>query len=367
MACEQDTLAAAAPQLRKIIHIDMDCFYAAIEMRDHPELVGKPVAVGGRSSRRGVLTTCNYPARTFGCHSAMPTYKALQLCPTLIVMPTRFEVYQHESKRIRQVFKRFTDLIEPLSLDEAYLDVSHWRSSGAAVAREIRREIQETTGLTASAGIATNKLIAKIASDWRKPNGQFEVTSSEVDAFMSELSVRKLWGVGGKTAERLAKMGIQTCSDIRAWSLPDLNHRMGRLGIELYHLCRGEDDRPVRSSRERKSVSNERTYPENLTSEHACLDKLGLLIDELIEDLAARHRDRRIKSVVVKLKFHDFQSTTVERQASHPERDLYHELLHEGWERAQGRSVRLLGAGVRFHSEKGTNDDTQLELFGESA
>lgn len=351
---------------RKIIHIDMDCFYAAIEVRDHPELVGQPVAVGGTSSRRGVLTTCNYEARTFGCRSAMPTYKALQLCPKLVVMPTRFDVYKQESKRIREIFGRFTEQIEPLSLDEAYLDVSHWLSSGASVAREIRCEIRESTGLTASAGIAPNKLIAKIASDWEKPDGQFEVRPEEVDAFMASLSVRKLWGVGGKTAERLAGLGIQTCADIRTWSLADLNRRLGRFGIELYHLCRGEDDRPVRPHRERKSVSNERTYSEDLTSEHACMEKLTPLIDELIEDLSARHRERRIKSAVVKLKFNDFRQTTVERQTSHPERELYEELLHEGWERGQGRPVRLLGAGVRFQSEPPIREVGQLDLFDEA-
>ncbi len=295
----------------------------------------------------------------------MPTFKALQLCPKLIVVPTRFEVYQHESKRIREIFRRFTEEIEPLSLDEAYLDVSHWRSSGASVAREIRCEIRETTGLTASAGIAPNKLIAKIASDWDKPDGQFEVQSDEIDAFMASLSVRKLWGVGGKTAERLASMGIKTCADIRTWSLADLNHRLGRFGIELFHLCRGEDDRPVRSHRERKSVSNERTYSEDLTSEHACLEKLSPLIDELIEDLAARHRERRIKSAVVKLKFNDFCQTTVERQTTHPERELYEELLHEGWARGHGRPVRLLGAGVRFQSDAPRLEAGQLDLFGD--
>lgn len=348
---------------RKIIHIDMDCFYAAIEVRDHPELRGKPVAVGG-SSGRGVLTTANYEARKFGCRSAMPAFKALRQCPNLIIMPVRFDVYRAESQRIREVFSRFTELIEPLSLDEAYLDVSHWRSSGAAVAEEIRAEIRETTGLTASAGIAPNKLVAKIASDWNKPDGQFEVTPDEVDTFMAELPVRKLWGVGQKTAERLARHGIETCRDVLRYPLTELHRRFGRFGSELYHLSRGQDDRPVRVSRERKSVSNERTYSEDITCFEESVPKLHLLWEELCEDLK-KHQDRQIKSAFVKLKFNDFRHTTVERQSSVPEWHLYESLLEEGWGRSQARHVRLLGAGVRFQSQEEPSEVEQLTFFEE--
>ena len=347
---------------RKIVHIDMDCFYAAIEIRDEPALEGKPVAVGGSSSRRGVLTTCNYEARKFGVHSAMPTFKALERCPKLIVVPVRFEAYRQESKRIRQVFEKFTEFIEPLSLDEAYLDVTHWQSSGGAVAQEIRAQIQETTELTASAGIAPNKLLAKIASDWKKPNGQFEVKPKDIDAFMKSLPVRKLWGVGGKTAEKLSKRGIETCHDLQQLTLAELHHFMGKFGSELYHQCRGIDDRPVQPFRERKSVSNERTYREDLDSEEICLEKLGTLFQELCEDLKERHRDRLIKSAFVKLKFSDFKQTTVERQLATPDWDIYETLLREGWQRGGQRSVRLLGAGVRFKTmKKGPSD--QMEFF----
>lgn len=350
-------------QARKIIHIDMDCFYAAIEIRDFPELEGKPVAVGGRSSRRGVLTTCNYEAREYGCRSAMPTYKALQLCPKLIVRPVRFDAYREESKRIRAIFSRFTELIEPLSLDEAYLDVSHWRSSGSALAHEIRREIRETTGLAASAGIAPNKLLAKIASDWNKPDGQFEVPGDEIDQFMQDLPVRRLWGVGRKTAERLAKLDIETCGQLQERTMTELNQRFGKFGVELFHLSRGCDERPVQSSRERKSVSNERTFPENLKDVAEGVLRLQDIWEELCQDVVEHHGNRRIKSAFIKLKFSDFRQTTVEKQATQPDWDLYEALIVEGWRRALEREVRLIGAGVRFHSEAAEEDAGQLQLF----
>ncbi len=197
---------------RKIINIDMDCFYAAIEERDNPELRGKPVGVGG-SSRRGVLTTANYEARKFGCHSAMPVFMALEKCPELLIVPIRFDVYKRDSARIREVFSRFASLIEPLSLDEAFLDVTHNPSPGTIIASRIRQQIREHTGLTASAGIAPNKLIAKIASDWKKPDGQFCVSPADTAAFMKELPLRKIPGVGGKMAAKLSAMGMKPAAN----------------------------------------------------------------------------------------------------------------------------------------------------------
>ncbi len=347
---------------RKIIHIDMDCFYAAIEERDHPEWAGKPLAVGG-SSGRAVLTTCNYEARRYGCRSAMPAFKALQLCPHLRIVPTRFEAYRHESQRIREVFRRFSELVEPLSLDEAYLDVSHWRSSGSAVAREIRTQIHEATGLTASAGIAPNKLLAKIASDWHKPNGQFEVTQEAIPTFMPTLPIGKLWGVGKKTGERLSQLGISTCGDLLTHDLTEIHRRFGKLGVELYHQCQGIDSRPVQPSRERKSLSNERTFSQDLRCFEESIPKLHRLWEELLTDLKKMQAPRSIKSAFVKLKFHDFRHTTVERQASSPDWELYESLLEEGWTRAEARHVRLLGAGVRFHSRPPATHAEQLSLF----
>jgi DNA polymerase-4 len=346
---------------RKIIHVDMDCFYAAIELREQPELVGKPVAVGGRSGR-GVLTTCNYEARKYGCRSAMPSFKARELCPHLILLPTRFELYRKESARIREIFSHFTDLIEPLSLDEAYLDLSHLDSEASTIAWEIRQRIRLETGLTASAGIASNKFLAKIASDWNKPDGQFEVKEEEADDFLVQLPVKKIWGVGKRTAARLHDAGIDTCGDLRERTEVELVQRFGKLGSSLFRLCRGIDDRPVNPHRERKSLSNERTFRENVTSLDEGLQKLDELILELQEDLTGRVDDREIRECVVKVKFEDFQSTTAQRAAEKVEPDLIRELFAEAWNRGDGKSVRLIGAGVRFKPVEKAGG-LQMEMF----
>ncbi|MEM1441907.1 MAG: DNA polymerase IV [Verrucomicrobiota bacterium] len=346
---------------RKIIHVDMDCFYAAIELRERPELVGKPVAVGGTSGR-GVLTTCNYEAREFGCRSAMPAFKARALCPDLILLPTNFALYKEESRRIREIFGQFTSLIEPLSLDEAYLDVSHLDSETSTIAWEIRERIRLETGLTASAGIAPNKFLAKIASDWRKPNGQHEIRPDEIDDFLATLPVKKIWGVGKRTAQRLNVGGIHTCGELRERSEVELVRRFGKFGRSLHRLCRGIDDRPVNPHRERKSLSNERTFRENLTDLDEGLEKLDALIEELREDLSGRHEEREIRECVVKVKFEDFQITSAQRPAESVVATDLRELLAEAWERGNGKSVRLIGAGVRFRPLP-TNGVEQLEMF----
>lgn len=351
-------IAVRLPE-RKIIHLDMDCFYAAIEMRERPELAGKPLAVGGSRDRRGVLTTCNYEARKYGVRSAMPTFMALQKCPDLIVVPVRFDVYRQESARIRAIFLEWTEIVEPLSLDEAYLDVSHRDETGAAVAAAIRRTIFATTQLTASAGIAPNKLLAKIASDWNKPNGQFEIAPEQVQAFMRSLPVRKLWGVGSVSAERFEKMGIQTCGDLQQLSRIDLGQRFGRWGLELFDLCRGIDDREVQPHRERKSLSNERTFQQNLTTLAACEAKLHELHAELLSDLGRQKERKPIHKVFVKLKFADFSKTTVEHIATEPKLDDYLDLLAEARRRSE-KPVRLMGLGVRF--ELKNEAETQLSL-----
>lgn len=334
---------------RKIIHLDMDCFYAAIEQRDNPDLRGKPIGVGGSRERRGVLTTCSYEARPFGVRSAMPTFMALQKCPGLIVVPTRFDVYRRESARIREIFRAFTEIIEPLSLDEAYLDVSRLPFEPAAVAAELRDRIFEETKLTASAGIAPNKLIAKIASDLNKPNGQFEVKPNEVAAFMRELSVRKIWGIGAVSTEKLERRGIKTCGQLQQLSQIELHAIFGKFGLELFELCRGIDRREVEPHRERKSLSTERTFLENLTSLEACETRLVELHEELLGDLARKREPRAIRKIFVKLKWADFSRTTAERIEDAPRLESFQELLAEAFRRSR-QSVRLMGVGVRFET-----------------
>jgi DNA polymerase-4 len=348
--------------VRKIIHLDMDCFYAAVEMREHPELAGQPIAVGG-GSRRGVVTTCNYEARKYGVHSAMPGFQARERCPRLVFLPCRFDLYRAESARVRAILHAYTPLVEPLSLDEAYLDVTALDRYAWDIAREIRARIFAETGLTGSAGIAPNKMLAKIASDWRKPNGQFAVTPDQVDAFVRDLPVRKIWGVGPKSAERFAQEGIITCADLQKLSLVDLARRHGKWGHELYRLCRGQDDRLVEPDRERKSLSNERTYGENLTTLEACRAALEELVRELQDELRLKAADRTVRKAVVKVKFADFTRTTRECVHAHPDLETYQALLAEAWTRRR-QPVRLLGAGVRFAEgdDRAGNEETQQQL-----
>lgn len=347
--------------MRKIIHIDMDCFYAAIEERENPALRGQPLAVAG-SDRRSVLTTANYVARKYGCRSAMPVFKALELCPHLILVPVRFELYRAVSSRIRAIFGRFTELIEPLSLDEAYLDVSHLQSDGSAIAREIRAQIFEETGLTASAGISTNKLVAKIASDWHKPNGQKQVTAEEIPAFMAALPVGRIGGVGKKMREKLSPLGIETCADLQRLDQLELSRRFGKWGLELWHLCRGIDARAVTPDRTRKSVSSEMTFAENIQVLPALIPPLRGMIEGLAEDLAKSHADRAIRSLVVKMKFADFHRTTAERAWHTLDPVIFEELLTDAWRRGEHRAVRLLGVGVRFEDPKTA---AQMEFFSQ--
>jgi len=336
---------SAAP--RAIIHLDMDCFYAAIEVRDRPELRGKPVGVGGARDRRGVLTTCNYEARKFGVRSAMPTYMALQRCPKLIVLPTRFDVYRREAAVIRGILHRFTALVEPLSLDEAYLDVSAHLGAPGALAEVMRNLIFQKTKLTASAGIGPNKLVAKIASDLKKPNGQFEVAPNEVAEFMAALPVRKIWGIGAVTEQKLQERGITTCGQLQRFSRLELQNIFGKFGVELYDLSRGIDERPVEPDRERKSLSTEETFSSDLETLAACEQKLEELFAEMMADLAQKEANRTVTKIFVKLKFADFTRTTVERAGRAPSLGEYRALLAEAFART-GKNVRLLGVGVRF-------------------
>lgn len=344
--------------MRRIIHVDQDCFYASVEMRDHPELRGIPLGIAGLG-RRSVLTTCNYEARKFGCHSAMPTYMAMERCPGLRLLKPDFYKYEEASRRIRTIFQEYTHLVEPLSLDEAYLDVSHHSQPAAILAKEIRWRIHEELDLPSSAGIGPNKMLAKIASDWNKPNGQFEVRPEEVSAFMRTLPLRKLWGVGPKTEKRLAALGMRTCEDVQKFSLADLLRSFGKFGAELYALAQGRDERPVKARRKRKSLSVERTFTEFLHDFESAADKLGKLHRELVNEIKIKDKFSSIAGMFLKVKFSDFQETSVSRAGCPPELGRYLKLLAEGLGRNE-KPIRLLGVGVSL-DDGGRGH--QLEFF----
>ncbi len=335
---------------RAIVHLDMDCFYAAIEVRDRPALRGKPVGVGGARERRGVLTTCNYEARKFGVRSAMPTFMALQRCPNLIVLPPRFDVYRREAAVIRGILHRFTVLIEPLSLDEAYLDVTAHPGEPAPLAQIIRDTIFRKTRLTSSAGIGPNKLVAKIASDLNKPNGQFEVKPEDVPGFMEKLPVRKIWGIGPVIEKKLEQLQITTCKELQRLSRIELQELFGKFGLELYDLCRGIDQRPVEPDRERKSLSTEETFPMDLETLEQCAERLEQLFEELMAELAQKTATRTVVKIFVKLKFSDFTRTTVERAGLIPSLTEFRSLLAEAFGRT-GKAVRL-GPPIIRHRRK---------------
>lgn len=357
-------MAATPPVQRKIIHIDCDCFYASVEMRDDPSLRDKPVAVGGRPESRGVVATCNYAARAFGVRSAMASSQALKRCPTLVLLPPRFEVYRAVSRQIHAIYADYATLIEPLSLDEAYLDVSaspHHQGSASRIAAEIRARIAAEVGITASAGIAANKFIAKVASDWNKPNGQFVVRPRDADAFVAALPVGKLFGVGKVTAAKLNELGAQTCADLRDWPLAKLVQHFGRFGQRLFELCRGIDERPVSNDQPRRSLSVETTYVRDLADLAACWTELQALIDDLHQRQGKARDAGRPHKAFVKLRFDDFSHTTVECISSAPDASIWQALLQEGWQRRQ-RPVRLLGVGFRYEDEA-PGAARQLNLF----
>jgi DNA polymerase-4 len=348
---------------RKIIHIDADCFYAAVEVRDNPALKGKPIAVGGSATRRGVVATANYEARKFGVHSAMASATAVKRCPQLLLIPGRMSVYREASRQMHEIFAEYTDLIEPLSLDEAFLDVSdcpRCRGSATLIAQEIRRRIAERIGITVSAGIAPNKFIAKVASDWNKPDGQYVVTPEQVSDFLETLPVKRIWGVGKVTAERLERQGIKTCGDVRRHDIYRFVQQFGQFGEHIHKLANGVDNRPVVSEWRRKSVSVEHTYETDLPDLESCQEKIPALLESLQKRLQRLDEDYRIQNCFLKMKFYDFNQTTVERQQTEPSYDDYAMLCEEAWQRGQV-PVRLLGIGARLIDL--TDSSGQMDLF----
>jgi DNA polymerase IV len=342
--------SAEAGRLRKIIHIDMDAFYASVEQRDNPELRGKPVAVGG-SRERGVVAAASYEARKFGVHSAMPSITAKRKCPDLIFVKPRFDAYKAISLQIREIFAEYTPTIEPLSLDEAYLDVTENLKgiiSATQIAEEIRARIRAETELTASAGVSYNKFLAKLASDHRKPDGFFVITPAMGPEFVEALPVRKFHGVGPATAAKMGRLGIKTGLDLRAQTLAFLQQHLGKAGSYYYWVARGVDERPVRADRIRKSVGAENTFPADLFTYEAARDALREIVDKVwgyCEGSGLRGR-----TVTLKVKFANFQQITRSRTGQMQIRtrseleQLGNALLEPLFPVAKG--VRLLGVSL---------------------
>lgn len=362
-----------SPQ-RKIIHVDMDAFYASVEQRDNPELKGKPLVVGGPpQGRGGVVAAASYEARKFGIRSAMPSKRALQLCPDVIFVYPRFAVYKEVSKKIREIFRRYTDLIEPLSLDEAYLDVTEDKQnigSAIAIAKQIKQAIKDELQLTASAGVSVNKFVAKIASDLNKPDGLAFIAPSQVEQFMEQLSVEKFHGVGKVTAEKMKGMGLHTGADLKRLSEEELVRHFGKSGRFYYRIVRGVDDRPVQPDRETKSVGAEDTFAYDLTDindMNAELDKITKVVCERLQRYVLKGR-----TVTLKIKYSDFKLITRSRSFEHGINDevtvgeTAKQLLAAAI--AEGAQVRLLGVSLsnfkeHIANEKAKKDNGQLSLF----
>lgn len=355
---------------RKIIHLDADAFYASVEMRDNPELRNVPLAVGGSPQGRGVVATCNYLARRFGVRSAMPSSQALRLCPDLQFVKPNFTKYREVSRAMHQVFQRYTDIIEPLSLDEAYLDVSDTKvlqGSATRIAEAIRQEIKEELKLSVSAGVAPNKFLAKIASDWKKPDGLFVITPEQVDAFVRKLPVEKINGVGKVTARKLKDLGLETCLDIRNFDEAILIQKFGKQGNRLISLAQGIDPRPVQVSRERKSLSIEHTYNEDLSDWAAIQLKIPALLDELRKRMQS-HAQLTPNKYFVKIKFNDFSQTTLEQlihcsgKEDWKNFEEFERMMQQAFER-KNKPARLLGLGLRFRRSHDSHNAEQLDLF----
>lgn len=356
--------------MRKIIHIDMDCFYAAVELKLRPDLKGKAVAVGGPADSRSVITTASYEARKFGVRSAMPVKQALKLCPHLILLPHHFELYREESRHIRRIMGEYTDKMEPLSLDEAYLDVSDataHKGSATLIAQEIRQRIFQERNLAASAGVAPNKFLAKVASDWNKPNGIKVIRPEEVAAFVRDLKVEKIHGVGKVMAKKLHDQKIFTCLDLQKREIAELHRLFGSMGTWLHEHAHGIDNREVVTEWETKSVSVEETYDKDIQSLKECEGMIPPLYWEWDRRMVKKSYRNRIKSIVVKIKFFDFTQTTCETSFhGDPQVEDFTQLLHKAFQRSPldlFRPIRLLGIGTKLHSEAPEQNKLQLSML----
>lgn len=338
----------APEHIRKIIHIDMDAFYASVEQRDRPELKGKPVIVGGSPNGRGVVATCSYEARKFGVHSAMPSSRAARLCPNGIFVKPRFDAYKMASQQIREIFFEYTDLVEPLSLDEAYLDVTENHKdipSATLIAKRIKEQIKEATQLTASAGIGHNKFLAKVASDLDKPNGLTLIPPEKAAAFLEELDIAKFWGVGKATLKKMHAVGIRNGADLKEWSELDLVKAFGKSGRYYYNIVRGIDHRRVKTHRIRKSYGKERTFKDDIGDLDWIRGFLKDLAGQISEGLQKIQAGG--KTITLKVRYENFE--TITRSASLPnhtndQETIFDTVLKLMEETEMGqREVRLLG------------------------
>jgi DNA polymerase-4 len=343
-------------KLKKIIHVDMDSFFASVEMRDEPSYRGIPLAVGGNERQRGVISTSNYEARKYGVRSAMATAHALKLCPNLKVVPGRMAVYKEVSAQIRAIFERYTHIIEPLSLDEAFLDVtdcSKLHGSATLIAQAIRDDIRNELNLTASAGVAPIKFLAKVASDLNKPDGQFVIPPHEVQSVIDTLALEKIPGVGKVGLKKLNDAGFYLCEDIKNSDHHEILRQFGHFGGSLWNFSHGIDDREVNTERERKSVGVERTFSNNISTFDECWQFIeDKLYPELDKRLGLASTEKAIIKQGIKVKFADFQLTSIEHIHSELELDYFRELLREILERQKGREIRLLGLNVMLKPEE---------------
>ena len=362
--CREQNMTA----VRKVIHIDMDAFYASVEQRDHPELRQRPVIVGGDPNGRGVVATCSYEARKFGIHSAMPAARAYRLCPQAIFVRPRFSVYRQVSQQIREIFLSYTDLVEPLSLDEAYLDVTVNKfniQSATWIAQEIRRKIRQTTGLTASAGISYNKFLAKIASDVNKPDGLTLVTPEQAEKFIAALPIRRFHGVGQVTEQKMLRLGIATGADLLIPTLEELQQHFGKAGQYYFNIARGIDLRPVVPNRVRKSIGKETTLGEDVADIGQMLTIIGELAEQLAVSLEAKQTAGQ--TLTLKVKYADFQIVTRSTSLEEPIASggeilaLAEQLLQKTV--AGQQAVRLLGVTIsNFTTDIPIHDPLQLKL-----
>ncbi|WP_082632122.1 DNA polymerase IV [Algoriphagus resistens] len=336
------------PPIRKIIHVDMDAFYASVEQLDHPEWRGKPLVVGGNAAR-GVIAAASYEARKFGVYSAMPSVLAARKCPQLIFAPARFDRYREISSQIREIFYEYTDLVEPLSLDEAFMDVTENKKglkSAILIAKQIRQKIKESTGLNASAGVSYNKFLAKIASDLNKPNGQAVILPEEAEEFLEKLPIKKFFGIGKVTAEKMGSLGIHNGKDLKQFSLQYLTRKFGKSGIHYFNIVRGIHSSEVQPHRIRKSLSAENTFASDLMANEDLLAALKHICDELVRRI--KKSGIKGRTVTLKIKFSDFtQQTRSKTQEQYPHEEHIWEIAQELLAQEPfEKSIRLLGLGI---------------------